>query len=279
MKNYLNFINEKYIEELSIDEFDKLFKTSPLYNKMITTDEKDLTLIYREVKGNDYRGDFNNYYGFYNVLDPKEIERVSPNTKNNLYNLFFSNSERWSEYPKRNKSLICGDSVAVDRRGCNPHNKMIVIPLEHIKIGVCSDDDIWSSFYESIKNTSYISGFFHSLKYDYYRTTGFVDDIDDKNWDNLVNDLNKFDKNRKIDVILSIKDMIKDDVLSDKWSKKEISTMELLDEIFDPKKNDFSLIDYDGTNLPSSREVWTDSKCLLVRNDVFFNFLQFHTSF
>jgi len=269
MKNYINFITEKYTEELSEDEFDKLFKTSPLYDTFMKNDINDLTIIYRGVEGNDYRGKFNNYYGDYNVIDPKEIERVSPNASSNLYNLFFSNSERWSEYPKRNKSLICGDFNAVSRRGDN--TQMIVIPLEHVKIGVCSDDDIWTSFGNSLKNCSYINNFFNFIDNEYNRIGGFVDPIDDQNWNNFVKDLNLYDELRKGEE--NLYKYIRDNSLIEKYIDEKISTLELLDELFDPKKNDFQLLEYDGTNLPTNREVWTDSKCLLVKSNMFFKYL------
>ena len=281
MKNYINYILEKkleYLQNLELDECMKLFKTLPLYDKMMTTDITKLTLIYRQVI---YNNQFGNKYTDMNIVDPKTIKRISPNASSNLYNLFFSNSERWCEYPKRNKSLICGDSVAVNRRLTYKRSQMVVIPLESVKIGVCSDNDIWSSF-----NTisDFVDDFFYSLKENYFYLSR--NNFTDNNWSKFKKELIEYDKLRSgVNEILSnpsphfsVNDngpekMILSKKIMMKWKNNEISTLELLNMLFDPDKNNFKILDYDGTNLPSNREVWTDSKSLLIEKDYFFTLL------
>jgi len=123
--------SDKYIENIDEKTAIKLIEKGPF-----KPNEK--YPIYRIVQNND--GNENNYENF-NVINPKLITRISPNYPNNLYNLFFSYDESWSKYPKRNKSLICGDIGVRNRHGI----LYVVIPLEKRKIAI-SHDDIWDSF-------------------------------------------------------------------------------------------------------------------------------------
>ncbi len=254
MKKYNNFILENnYITSISQEKSMEILKSLPYYDNLING---NTTLIYRKVKRkinhNKNINDYNNNYLDFNIVDPKNIERISPYAESNLYNLLFSNLENWSKYPKRNKSLICGDFADVEYRAGD--KLMLVFPLEP-KLAVCPVDDIWDSFYPSI--TCNLSDFFQEL----YNITNF----DDINYDNLLIQLKNFDEARSsTNSDVTFKRYIKNKDLCDRWSRKEISTVELLNIIFDPDKNNFEIINYDGLNIPYNREVWTDSKCLLI---------------
>jgi len=280
MKNYLNYINEKSIvSELNITKCEELFLSSPLYDTFMKTNIDDITFIRRKVKSENVFGD---KYAQYNIVDPKDIERESPYASSNLYNLVFSNLENWSKLPKRNKSLICGDVESVNRRGGINSLEMIVIPLESVEIGVCSNYDIWVSFDNSLN--CYVDNFFENLNL-YYGILRKKDrkllKLSDKDWNKLKDELVEFDKLRitniqpeisfnKYDKPKYYMDMMLhqidyfDDSLKLKWKNNEISTLELMTVLFNPKTNNIKSLKYDGTNLPTNREVWTDSKCLLI---------------
>jgi len=249
MKKYINFIlKNNYIQSISQEKSMEILKSLPYYNNLI---DGKTTLIYRKVKYN-----FDNLYNTYNIVDPKNIERISPYASSNLYNLIFSNIESWSNYPKRNKSLICGDFNDVKYR--DGDKLMLVFPLEP-KLAVCPVDDIWDSFRMSIYGD--LNHFFNEL--DKHQHKLYMINLDDKNWSALSKQLNNFDKERNYEKYSFLKN-IKDSDLANRWFTEKISSLELLNILFDPIKNDFEIINYDGTNIPYDREVWTDSKCLLI---------------
>lgn len=76
------------------------------------------------------------------IIDTNKFNRKSANT-HNYYTIWMDNHPSWSDYPKRSKSLIC--SMSEDYAGSFGDLKLI-IPADGNKIGICSDDDLWTSF-------------------------------------------------------------------------------------------------------------------------------------
>jgi hypothetical protein len=243
-----------------------------MYKTIIKTKSipESSNLIYRLVKS-EYYNDLKivtNVYSEYNIVDPKTINRVSPYAINNLYNLCLSNLPSWEKFPKRNKSLIGGDYNVINSRCKYDAKIMIVIPLEE-SIAVCPNGDIWDSF-KYIDD--YLDEFFDTLS-DHIRYY-LKKPIDDKNWDNFSSILDEYDKvrnpydeyrnylNTNIDII-------------SKWETKEISTLEILNAILDPTTNNFKIINYNGSvKIDPNREMWTDSKSLLIEKSNFVGFIE-----
>jgi hypothetical protein len=279
MKKYLNFLLEKknYLKNIDEEECLKILETSPMFNFLMKYGDNvdDFKhLIYRKVIlnfGNKY-----NIYNRYNMVDPKVITRISPYIDNNIYNLLFSNLPSWEKYPKRNKSLICGDYTCVSKR--TKGELMVVIPLENKPLAICPNQDIWLSFFKSIgkKNTSdnnyILEDIISLLKCNVEQTIN--DKINDKNYNKLIQQFEKYDQLREKISYSSDKVFTKyiiDKELCKKWYKKEISTLNLLDIIFNTKNNDFNLINYnDILELPKNREIWTDSNSILI--DYYYGF-------
>lgn len=239
----------------SINDVEDIFKTSPLYKRMMEVEYEELKKVYRVVSNS-------NEYKSYNVVDPKKIERVSPNAMSNTYNLIFSNIESWSNYPKRNRSLICADIIGIKERDYGDDNLMVVIPLEDSSFGVCPTYDLWQSF----KGLSSFSSFFNQL---YWIIK------EDMNWEKFLSRLEECDKDGSFKEIHNYMGLYLSDNKSKvfkEWKDGKIGTMEFICSMINPKENGFSILEYDGTNLNGRAlgvEVWTESKSLLIRSSEF----------
>ena len=273
IKNWQQFnesIDNQYIKNISEDEFLKLIKTTPYH--------PDNDLIYRKVSSFIKGVKINNYTDF-NIVNPQSITRISPHSLTNIYNLLFSNLPSWKEYPTRNKSLICGDLSRASGHwsgvGSVP-SLMVVIPLHECNVGICPSHDIWDSFNDNIQNTQIEDIETYTL---FFKDviSHYVFDVPN-NWNedwNIFSEVCKeFDEKRKTDK--KWKFLINDKALYEKWNKKEISTIEALNHIFNPNNNEFELIKYKkGFKIPSvkwgtgDKECWLDAKSLLIDHKVF----------
>ncbi len=93
-----------------------------------------IPVVFRGAPGSSDRG--------YKIIDPKQSTRISRNTSN-YYTWIIDNSPRWKQFPKRSNSLICtGDYWKARNYG----RTYMVMPIDGAKFGVCPDSDIWSSF-------------------------------------------------------------------------------------------------------------------------------------
>lgn len=273
MKKFNNFLLENndrtnrtdYLENLSELDCIKLFKLTTMFNTVMSGKElNEQNLIYRGVANNN----LHNYtsttnYTTYNLVDPTKIDRYSPYSDNNLYNLFLSNSRKWTKFAKRDNSLICGDYECIMQYR-DERNVYVVIPFDY-EISVCPKKDIWFSFnYENTDNT--LEDFFDTIAY-YINTE---DDNWDKNWEKFKTLLNEINEDNKFDFInkYCVQLGLSLSYLQDK------SFLEILDILLDPKRNGFKVIKYDGSKeLPNNREIWLDSKSLLIRRVIFNDFI------
>lgn len=293
MKKYENFllenINENFVKILSLEDAMILFKLTPMYEtiieKGIIPGKKDL--FYRIVKMNawdEYDEYIENEYGDYNLVEPDSITRISPYSSNNLYNLILSNLNSWSKYPKRDNSFIGGNYQCIDNRGYDEDELMIVVPYGD-EIAICPNRDIWVSFNETLRTN--INNFVSILKRTIINYDIVVNDTD---WNKFVENLIKFDEKRKNDDYWSknvpdfkIQDKYKN--ILEKWKQSKITSLEFLEQILDPNKNNFQLIKFDGSKKylglisgkffsKSAREIWTDDKSLLIRESEWNNFVE-----
>jgi len=128
------------------------------------------------------------------------------------------------------------------------------------------ENDIWNSFNKNIN--SVISSFINRMKMSIINCIG-VDNYDDykveTNWIEFQKFLNIYDEKRG-DREGFTRENINNNVNVSKWLNKEESTLDLLNRVLDPKENDIKLIKYDGSvAFEKNREMWTDSKSLLIR--------------
>lgn len=218
------------------------------------------TRIYR---GN--RGIAAEYY----FLDPsKSHDRRSPFASNNFYNLIVSNLPAWKEYPKRSKSIICTtDSRNARRRGYGVY--YFVLPVDNAKIGICPDEDIWDSFYTSdieLGNFGYyLDEFFELNKI-------FVSDNDYNNFKFACKKIDDLKKDGKLIIRSNLPQWLKD------FEYEKVSFFDYIEGLLNPKRNLFKLTTIEHMTVNDHREVWTDSKSILIRVDetIIGDLLQIH---
>jgi hypothetical protein len=167
----------------------------------------------------------------YQILDPaKSPNRTSAYTIGNYYTLIINNHKNWKSYPKRE---VIGTSSYFDAvaRG----NVYVVLPFDGFKLGVCPEHDIWVSFNNTFKN-------------------GQLNDFNWKLEDKIVTEYG-YDSP---DTFMEFSLLSNNIAFGDYKSLYDYATY-----VIDPKANGFK--SYKNT-IPKvkAKEMWTDSKCLLI---------------
>ncbi|MCK9416647.1 hypothetical protein M0Q97_08330, partial [Candidatus Dojkabacteria bacterium] len=192
-----------------------------------------------------FKGIYRNY-SEYNYINPTIIERKSANTSN-ISTLLFDNSPYNINYPKRSKSLICTSNY---NRATLYGDVYRVIPFDGAKIAVCPDYDFWYSFRKISINYDNIGKFNDLISLSY--GSKFINQLNDTNYNIFIKQLQDLCDKLKIDNKYNLPTDINDYF-----------------KLFDAKSNDINLYDYkEYAKLDlENNEVWTDSKCLLYRNE------------
>ena len=223
------------------------------------------------------------------MVDPSKYERVSLDGYN-FYTLIIDNMDTWKDYPKRSRSIICASKTAA----ASSYGALYrVIPLNpQAKFGVCSKGDIWISFNKQNFNSlsgvngdfAYIANFIiqktdiassnhaeldllKKIHKSNQRNTEHIS-YDELKWFLNFIDINKIElSNYNVQSTL-ISKFIREyfDVAG------EESLLKLTEKALEPEDNGFSLVNYyddAGWDHVNSHEVWTDSKCILIKLDYF----------
>jgi hypothetical protein len=188
------------------------------------------------------------------MVDPTSGKRRrSANVGSNYYTLLIDNLPAWKQYPERSRSLIC--TTSIQKAEDYGSQRYIVFPKDSSKIGVCSDDDIFTSFPYMFKKFKISSLFdFSRFMVELSRDLGL--NKSDKDWGNM---LKLFKKRDDTDL-----------PATSKWYRLLVGgdSVKEIDEIMDPKKNKFQL-KKPGDTMPHSREVWTDGVSVLLTFDAY----------
>jgi hypothetical protein len=245
------FITEGRSKELKEDEVIDLIKKNC---KQALNKYKKGIVIYRGVE-------MDVSYAF---VDPKKSKpRRSANTSN-YYTLINDNSPYWKQYPKRSESLICTTNKFTPE---GYGTSYIVLPYDNAKIGVCSESDYWDSFPVLLEQA-----YGH---YSYYNLASFNRDLErlfeqvdiplsDNSYSSLQHSFGLFDItfDHDVDSIDSLKN--DDGFYFLKWYEEVWDLMKHFNDILEPKSNKFGLYKINNLNKYNDREVWTDSKAVLV---------------
>lgn len=222
------------------------------------------------------------------INDPTVSERRSRDT-NNFYNWFISKSERWKNYPPRDRSLV---ATMIESTAYH-YGSMVycLIPENNSRFVVSSSSDVWGAFRYTeswfgdaksiIATTSRLSEFiFQTLRILNVKDFSSLPVIDmmDKDPQKIISivDVHFQEVVQNIDKIVDYFHKIKSPQLA--YFSKQVknhsnlgSFRDILDEMFDPKKNKMELVHgtrnmvkYSDKNL----EIWTDATCLLVPLDI-----------
>jgi len=208
--------------------------------------------------------------GDFALTNPKGQERRSANTAN-YYTVIFDNSPYLGEFPKRSQSLIC----STDLNTAGTYGVLYrVIPFDGAKIAVCSNPDFWHAFEKNIKYYSldefnvYL-GIIFSFLYDKY---------DDENLEELREDKLLIEQLKHLYDTYNLDDEIDSFCLQYpgiKDVREEFNnfpkSLEELFQAFNPNNNEIKLYDYKdySKSFLSDLEIWTDSKALLLKVDLY----------
>lgn len=268
-------VNIEY--ETIIDAVNIIKYKSPYYYEMIKDGSiHDYQQIFRGI--NIDKKSYN--YGSLKLYNPKLNKRHSVNTEN-YYTEILDNSIYWKDYPNRSSSIIATTSYERARMYGSLYH---IIPLvENAVVAVAPTYDIWISFgfalnkmVEIFKEDKLIKssrdafgsmgGFNNFLRIKF----GIDKDADYETMrksivltDDVFNELDRestFDNSR---FIYDKDELIK---IQNKWG----TFMNYIEYLLSPKWNGFSKVNYNNkVVLPTNREVWTNSECLLVEHDLY----------
>ena len=231
--NFRQFLNEKYRDEITLEEAVKTFKEKC----------KNVDLEY----GVLYRGVYSNYAD-YNILTGEEGKRKSANTTNH-YTKIIDHNLKGTDYPLRSKSIICTNDYDY-ARNYSAVNPYVIIPFDGVKIGVCPTDDMWLTKVKFDMTTMDAIGL-----NELYDLVGVKDD----SFETIVNGIEKAIKDEKG----SISDLFTDDK----------SVKEQLEDAYSIENLGFRLIENkDISKLKDSRECWIGGSCLAIEYSAFEEF-------
>lgn len=215
------------------------------------------TPLYRGLKSNDLPREDN-----FLILDPSTYDRNSVDT-DNYYNLIMDNMPKWFEYPKRSKSII----GSLDKSTAEDYGNLYrVIPIfENSKVAIAPKFDIWWSFDRAFRNNNPM-----------YTECENCDGTGDDERFNTVCASCGGSGDIEVTSLKQFNDKLKKDFRLDKnkytWNEfknKVKNALPIIKDIFDPSANGFRLIDYNNdTNIHKDAEIWTEAKCLLIREDL-----------
>ena len=244
----------------------RLFEIENIYSELLNKYKSAVDFAIEQYNNNIviYRGSYN-YSKSVIYKDPTTLttNRISANT-HNYYTLWMDNDLAWSQFPKRNKSLICTTKFSIAKNYGEP---VIVVPLTDCKIGICPKHDLWVSFkaiYSLSALTDWLYKYFSknwSSTNDYW--TGTNDEV--TTYKDMMQKLREItpDKPKYFDPLFN-------DLL-----EKYGDAAEVMNNILDPVDNGFKLTTWKQFDLKNSggakNEVWLSAPCLLISVPVFEN--------
>ncbi len=217
------------------------------------------------------------------LVKPLESVRESKTKKEygNSYNLILNNLKNWSDFPKREKSLIVTSSfqTAKEFSVIYPNSNSIegkiyhVFPEYNSIIAVAPERDIWISFKNGMTQLG-LKGYAKNLKKfnvllkEIFESIEGYGDFDD-NWDFFIQSIIELSK-KTIKPKTSFLSLEAENLLSS-FISNESSIINFIEDVFDFNKNDFSLkVFNEGLgNIFYDNEIWTEGNCLLIEHEFF----------
>lgn len=191
----------------------------------------------------------------YGVIDPKLRRRKSKENSDH-YNLLLANNPAWSAYPDRLESVVFtnDDTVASDYGWL-----YYVIPFDDARIAVAPKSDIWDCF----PGWSVVLGF----TFEGFNETMSLADVPDDSWEEMkahVDQLQGFYERDGAAGLVGYEHLVK---MFKYASTERISWLDLVYRMMDPVDRHFKIAKNPSEVLNHDvNELWTDGKCLLVKN-------------
>lgn len=209
------------------------------------------------------------------IIDPKVKRRISRSNPN-YYTLIIDNSKYWSEYPKRGFSLISSLNKPLWNE-----NLYLVIPYDGAKWGVSQASDFWYSIrFKELDNCDLLEwvnilGYIHGNLYDEIK-------IPSNSWSQFKYHIDKIEKTirsmsqEEIDDYKNLFENYKEPIIMIDQILKGVNIIEWSEERMKPEDNNIQLMttpelqdalknDKIEVNVNESYEVWTDSKCVMLK--------------
>jgi len=202
--------------------------------------------------------------------------RKSQNTTNEYTMLMSDILPAWKEYPKRNRSFICTNSIdRVDDYVRNLEDAFLVLPKNGAKIGVCPEKDLWFSFENGgIFKLNQFNQALNNLGDYVYSNLGKNYDMGTpKGLTKILQSVSLFDAMNEASIYQYMNNLI-DKCLNNFFSNDDpsvISMYQCVEKCLDPTLNGFQLMSTSDMSWESynNEEVWTDSKCLFIQLKTF----------
>lgn len=228
------------------------------------------------------------------VVNPKESKRTSVGDSGNHYTLLLDNLKSWSDFPKRSRSLICAMSREIASGFGTPY---VIIPFDGADLAVAPRHDIWYSFqrglsrvfdldkpYANLPDTNKALDILYHFSENKSENTKNISGVNDKAWSSFARSLKKIDNNinlikkrvENIDKSESRAEHLIASKIAKKVKESSSSLVELLSEALNPSLNGFVEKEYKKgfKTRTKNMEVWTESKCLMVRGDLYDDFIK-----
>ena len=203
------------------------------------------------------------------VRDPKQTLRHSRGRVGNLYNIIIDNSSKWSRYPARSRSWICGSSYNIAQLYGDVH---IMLLENQSRIAICPGEDLWYSFSESIESVFQT----HELSDldDMATATGRLFRI-------YLNRLPRYLADYDITVLRTELQQLHEAIQAKgleaaardpqaeivaRWmhEQKSADIIPQLDHMLDPVSNDFELTTLEQYDHERNHEIWSDGVALIL---------------
>ncbi len=189
-----------------------------------------------------------------------------------LLHILMENTAGWAKFPKRERSVITStSSVPMDKN----HNVFIILPVNGTKLGICTEDDFYTSF-DKIEQEFDVKDayeFEQSLRQLLNCVNHFVHEIDIEDWTNsdVIKVCKMFDN-----IMTSMKGSYNFKIFYEtttgnslrNWSKKT----PLYDQIchfMDPELNGFEVKKITEIKKQKNREVWFSNECYIISKNLF----------
>lgn len=189
-----------------------------------------------------------------------------------LLHILMENTAGWAKFPKREKSIITStSSVPMDKK----HTVFIMLPVNGTKLGICAEDDFYTSFNKIEKefNVKDAYEFEQTLKQLLNCVNHFVHDSDIEDWTNadVIKVCKMFDNimtsmkgsyNFKLYYETTTGNSLK------QWIKKG-SLYEQICHFMDPELNGFDVKKITEIKKQKNREVWFSNECYVITKNLF----------
>ena len=189
-----------------------------------------------------------------------------------LLHILMENTAGWSKFPKREKSIITStSSVPLNKQ----HNVYIILPVNGTKLGVCADDDFYTSFnkIETEFDVQDAYEFEQNLKQLLNCVNMFVHDKEIEEWTNsdVIKVCKMFDN-----IMNSIKGSYNFKIFFEtttssslvSWTKKT-PLYDRICQYMDPELNGFELKKITDLTKRKNREVWFANECYIISKNLF----------